>query len=77
MHPVVPGAPVVDLEVVQYSMDVPHWLLLLQHALRGQGLRSANRLPEGGGDVPGTSGPHFAYSFATGRGGLPGLKHMV
>lgn len=31
----VPGAPVLDLEMVQNSLVVPHWPQILQQALRG------------------------------------------
>jgi hypothetical protein len=31
----VPGAPVVELEIVQNSVVVPHWPQISQHALRG------------------------------------------
>src|SRR5690349_18265315 len=51
---------------------------LLQHALRGHGLRSASEIESSSGaDVPGTIGPHSVPSCGGGIGGVPVLRHIL
>jgi len=64
----VPGALVVEAEIVRKSAVVPHCPQMLQQALSGHGLSDAKATDAAGFAVPGTCGPQTVFTTAAGIG---------